>query len=185
MRHFLTSKTPPLTRILLVESGSREIFEGFLPAFYERFGEQLRVDVITCYAGVPRNFLENRGRVYRTTDYPGRAGRRRLYKELEANRYTLSGILCSAEPIMTKWKWALVLRLPVKVLIINENGDYFWLEWPNRKIVLHFILIRADMTGAGAVSTLARMAVFPFTVVYLLLYAAAQHLKRAARLALK
>lgn len=185
MRHFLTSKTPPLTRVLLVESGSRDLFEGFLPSFYEHFGEQIQVDVITCYAGKPRNFLEDRGCVYWVTDYPGSAERQRLYKELAANRYTICGILCSAEPIMTKWKWALAFRLPVKVLIVNENRDYFWLEWPNRKIVCHFILVRADMTGAGAISTVARLLVFPFTVTYLLFYAAAQHLKRAVRLALK
>ncbi|MGH9667470.1 MAG: hypothetical protein ACRD9L_23860 [Bryobacteraceae bacterium] len=185
MRHFLTSKTPPLARVLLVESGSRDLLEGFLPGFYENFGDHLQVDVVTCYAGVPRNFLQDRGRVFRVTDYPGRAGRQRLYKELAAHGHTVCGILCSAEPIMTKWKWALALKLPVKVLIINENRDYFWLEWPNRKVVCHFVLVRADMTGAGAVSTVARLAVFPFTVAYLLLYATAQHLKRAARLALK
>ncbi|HLJ18452.1 MAG TPA: hypothetical protein VKV15_28435 [Bryobacteraceae bacterium] len=185
MRNFFTSKTPPFTRVVLIESGSRELIEGFLPGFYERFGEQLRVDLVTCYGGVPRGFREDRGQVYRVSDYQGSAARQNLYKELAANGYKIGGILCSAEPIMTKWKWALALKLPVKILVINENLDYFWLDWAHRKIILHFILFRAGMTGAGAVSTLARLAAFPFTLLYLLLYAAAQHLKRAVRLALK
>ena len=29
---------------------------------------------------------------------------------------------------MTKWKWALAFRLPVKVLVVNENGDFFWFD---------------------------------------------------------
>jgi hypothetical protein len=29
---------------------------------------------------------------------------------------------------MTKWKWMLAARLPGKVFVVNENGDYFWLD---------------------------------------------------------
>ena len=38
------------------------------------------------------------------------------------------GILCSGEPIMTKWKWWLAAKVPAKIFIINENADYFWLD---------------------------------------------------------
>ncbi|MEO7145528.1 MAG: hypothetical protein ABI165_18680 [Bryobacteraceae bacterium] len=181
MRGLFTRKTPPFTRILLIESGSRERFEDLLPGLYQLYGEDLSIDLVTCYAGVPAGYLEDRGRVYRVTDYAGRPARKRLFAELAANGYTVAGLLCSAEPIMTKWKWAIALRLPAKALVINENLDYFWLDWTHRKTIRHFVLYRAGLTGASAVSTLARLAAFPFTVLYLILYASAVHLRRALR----
>ena len=30
--------------------------------------------------------------------------------------------------MLLKWKWAIALRLPAKVFLINENGDYFWFD---------------------------------------------------------
>jgi hypothetical protein len=92
------------------------------------------------------------------------------------------GILCSGEPIMTKWKWALAARLPAKVFVINENGDYFWLDWGNWRTILRFTINRAGLAGPGAARTLLRAALSPFTLSYLLLYAGAVHLRRAVRL---
>jgi hypothetical protein len=79
---------------------------------------------------------------------------------------------------MTKWKWAIVAHLPGKLFIINENGDYFWVDRGNWRTLKHFTLIRAGLSGADAVRTLAQLVVFPFTVVYLLAYAAWAHTKR-------
>ena len=45
----------------------------------------------------------------------------------------------------------------------------------------HFALFRAGLAGAGAVRILARLAMFPFTLSYLLLYAATVHLRRKLR----
>jgi hypothetical protein len=79
---------------------------------------------------------------------------------------------------MTKWKWALAFRLPVKVLILNENGDYFWLDRSNWAIIRRFTLLRAGLSGGDAVHTIGRILVFPLTLAYLLLYAAVIHLRR-------
>jgi hypothetical protein len=177
MRHFFTRRLPPFTRVLLVESGSRSIIEELLPGLYETYGDSLRADLVTCYAGVPAGFGPT-GTVYRVTDYPDGAARKRLYAELAANGYTVLGIVCSAEPIMTKWKWMLAARLPAKVFVLNENNDYFWLDWGHGKVIRHFLLFRAGLSGAGAVRTVARLVLFPFTLFYLLLYAAMIHLRR-------
>jgi hypothetical protein len=115
------------------------------------------------------------------TDYPGRTNRKRLFRELRANSYTVLGVVCSGEPIMTKWKWALALRIPAKVFILNENGDYFWLDRAHWSPIRHFVLFRAGLAGSGAVRTLARLFAFPFTLLYLLSYAAAVHLRRKVR----
>jgi len=166
--------------VLLVESGRRELLEDLLNGLYDVHPD-MRADLVTCYAGLPEHFRADRGAVYRVTGYPDGRSRKRLYAELAANRYTVTGIICSAEPIMTKWKWMLAARLPGKVFVLNENGDYFWLDRGHLANIRHFILFRAGLTGAGAIRTLARLVLFPFTLLYLILYAATIHLRRKLR----
>jgi len=177
MRYFFRQRVPTFDRVLLVESGSRHIPEYLLPILRRAWRPDLIADLVTCYSGLPAGFPPQT-RVFFIHDYPGRAGRRRLYDELRSLRYSVMGILCSGEPIMTKWKWALAFRLPVKVFVVNENVDFFWLDYSQWRTIRHFILYRAGLAGAGAVRTLARLLMFPFTVLYLLLFAAAVHLRR-------
>ncbi len=75
----------------------------------------------------------------------------------------------------------LAARLPGKVFVLNENGDYFWLDRGHLPTIRHFILFRAGLTGAGAVRTLARLVLFPFTLLYLILYAVTVHFRRKLR----
>lgn len=178
MRYFFRRRLPPFTRVVVIESGSRRVAEELLPQLYER-GRLERLDLVTCFAGAPAAFRADCGAIYRVNEYAGR--RRRLVAELAARRYTIGVILCTGEPIMTKWKWLLAARLPVKVLVVNENCDYFWLDYSNWRIMRHFVLVRAGLSGAGAVSTLGRLLAFPFTVAYLLLYTAIVHLRRKVR----
>ena len=193
MRYLFRQRIPPIDRVLLVESGPRHISEHLLPILRQAWRQDLLVDLVTCYSGVPAGFppeaptghdpqvTSHSTRVFPVHHYRGRAGRRRLYRELRALGYTVLGIICSGEPIMTKWKWALALRLPVKVFVVNENADFFWLDYTQWRTIRQFVLFRAGLAGAGAVHTLARLVLFPFTVLYLLLYAAAVHLRRKAR----
>jgi hypothetical protein len=180
MRYFLTRSVPPFSRVLLVESGSRDLFEELLSGLYGHH-PQMKADLVTCYAGVPKNFRTELGNVYRVNEYPDGRSRQRLYKQLAANRYVIVGIICSAEPIMTKWKWMLAARLSGKVFVLNENGDYFWLDRAHLGAIRHFVLFRAGLTGTGAVRALARLVLFPFTLLYLILYAATIHLRRKLR----
>ncbi|MGH9657559.1 MAG: hypothetical protein ACRD96_03385 [Bryobacteraceae bacterium] len=181
MRYFFTKRQPETSRILLIESGSRYLVEGLIGGIRESYGEATPVDLVTCYAGLPDGFRAETTRVYRVGDYRGERGR--LFSDLASGGYTIVGMVCSAEPIMTKWKWAIAARLPAKVFVLNENGDYFWLDYGHWASIRHFVLYRAGLAGAGAVHTLARLLLFPFTVLYLLLYAAVVHARRHARLA--
>ena len=181
MRYFLSRRIPEPRAILLVESGSRGLLEKVVPGLRQAWGGNTALDLVTCYARLPEGMGAEHTRVYRTNEYRGREGRRRLYGELERNEYGLMGIICSGEPIMTKWKWALALRLPAKIFIINENGDYFWLDRGHLDLIRQIALLRTGLAGAGAVRTLARVFSFPFTLGYLLLYAAAVHGRRILR----
>jgi hypothetical protein len=162
-----------------VESGSREISERLLPTLRRNHGAP--VDVVTCFPGVPEGLAPD-ATVFRTGEYRGRSGRKRLYYELRARHYALLGLLCSGEPIMTRWKWALALKVPAKIFIVNENADYFWLDYAHRSVLLHFAFLRSGLTGIGGLRTLARLIAFPFTLSWLLAYAAWVHSRRALRL---
>jgi hypothetical protein len=180
MRYFFRRAFPPFTRLLLIESGSRELFENLLPTLYKNH-PGMTCDLVTCYAGAPHNFRADQGSVYHVTDYPTGPARQSFYKQLAANSYTVLGAICSAEPIMTKWKWMLGARLPAKIFVLNENGDYFWLDYGHWLQIQYFVLFRAGLTGSGAVRTIARVVLFPFTLLYLILYALTAHTRRILR----
>ncbi len=179
MRYFFRRAVPANPRVLLVESGSRSNLERTIPLFREIYGDIAKIDVITCFAGAPQGAD---GRIYRVADYPTTQARKGLYAELDANRYGVIGVLCTAEPIMTKWKFALAARVPAKILIINENADFFWCDIGNWAMMLRFSLFRAGITGASAIPALARLLFFPLTAAYLLIYAVAVHLRRRMRM---
>lgn len=181
MRLFFSRRIPDFDRVLLIESGSRSLIENLIPGLYGTFGERMTLDLVTCYAGIPKGFRERQGRIFRVTEYTGPEGRAQLYRMLKQRGYRVLGMICSDEPIMTKWKWMLAFRIPAKVFILNENGDYFFLDYSHWRTMIHFVLFRAGLADEGAVRTLARAFLFPFTLLYLLLYAAAVHLRRKVR----
>ncbi len=182
MRYFLSRRIPEPGSILLVESGSRSLVERLVPHLRETWGDEIRIDLVTCYAKPPRGFDAGQSRIYRVMDHRGRQARGRLYRELAGNRYAQVGIVCSGEPLMTKWKWMVALKVPAKVFVINENGDYFWLDRGHLSNIREFVFLRSGLEGAGAVRILARVFSFPFTLAYLLLYATAVHTRRALRM---
>jgi len=171
----------PVHAILLVESGSRRLLERILPNLRQNWGSDIFIDLVTCYSGLPEGFHAETTRVYRVSDYRGRALRRQLYRQLRQNGYAFTGIICSGESLMMKWKWALALRVPAKVFVINENADYFWLDLRNWNKVRIVALQRSGLSGTGAVKMLAQLVAFPFTLLYLLLYATVVHARRALR----
>ena len=179
MRYFLYPHIPPCSRILLIESGSRRLIERLIPNLRSVFGQDVEMDLVTCYAGEPAGF---HGRVFNVNDYGGPAGRHALWADLAQRQYSLAGVICAAEPIMTKWKWWLAAKLPAKIFIINENADYFWLDRAHFRQVRQFAAYRLGLTGSAAVPALVRLICFPVTLAYLLLYAGMVHLRRRIRL---
>jgi hypothetical protein len=179
LRYFFRRYIPPFTRVLLVESGSRGAFDTLVPLLYQIYGEAMELDLVTCHQTTPAGF---RGRIYRVEDYPDPAGRRRLFRELASSQYAALGILCSGEPIMTKWKWALAARLPAKVFVINEFAGFLWLDWGQLRNLAAFARVRLGLSGAAATPAVVRLVFFPLTLVYLLLFAAIVHTKRRIRI---
>lgn len=181
MRYFFRpNRAPAVRRVLLIESGSRELLESLIPQLPGIFGTPVAVDLVTCFGGLPKTF-NSAGRVYRVSDYPTPASRATLYRELQANRYQVTGLICSAEPIMLKWKWMLAWRIPAHSFLLNENGDYVWLDRDHLSTLWAFASVRSGLAGAGAVRTIGRLLLFPFSLLFLLCYAAQVHLARLTR----
>jgi len=182
MRWFLRRRIPPIERVLVVESGARAVAERVLPVLRATLGQDVTVDLVTCYLGLPAGWPDQT-RVFRVADYAGRLGRKRLYAELGARGYSALGILCSGDPIMIKWKWSITARVPAKVFVINENADYLWLDRGHLGTLARLAATRTGFSGAGAVRATAQIAALPFAVAYLLLYAAWVHARRGLRMA--
>lgn len=184
MRYLLSRREPTGTGILLIESGSRSLLESVVPLLRSSWAAEYRIDLVTCYGGRPECVPPDTN-VFRVGDYQTAERRRELICELRARDYAYTGLICSAEPIMTKWKWMIALRVPAKVFIVNENGDYFWLHRENAAILREFALVRAGLYGDDAVRTIGRLLIFPFAVIFLLLYALQAHARRTTLMWLK
>jgi hypothetical protein len=172
MRYVLRRRIPEPSRVLLIEGGSRRILEMVLPRLRLQFAKGIPFDLVTCFPA-PLGGVDH---TYNVNDY--RLRRLVLASELRARGYGIAAVVCSGEPILTKWKWALAAALPAKVLIINENGDCFWLDRGHWLNIRQFVKYRAGLADAGLVRAAARVVAFPFALLYLLLYAAAVHLRR-------
>lgn len=136
------------------------------------------VDVVTCYEGPPARFDGERGSIFLTHDYRTAESRDLLARTLREKQYDIIGIVCSDEPIMTRWKWFLAWKVPAKVFIINENGDWFWLDRGSIATLKHFASVRSGMSGSGALRQPLKLLLFPFTLAYLAAFAAFIHLRR-------
>jgi hypothetical protein len=175
VRYFITRREPDAARILLIESGARSLVEGLIPHLRKVWGDDVPIDLVTCYAGTP----EGISAAYRVTEYGTPERRRELVRLLREQRYTIAGMICSGEPIMMKWKWLFALRIPAKIFVVNENGDYFWLHRDYIANIREFSLVRLGLSGAGAIRTIGRLLIFPFSVLFLLMYAFVAHARRA------
>ena len=181
MRYILSLRRPPGTRLLLIESGSRALMENAIALLRSTWAAEMPIDLLTCYAGLPAG-LDACTKVFHVAEYSTPELRRGLLRELRGRDYAYAGMICAAEPIMSKWKWWLAAKVPAKFFVVNENGDYFWLNRENAASVRHFALVRLGLSGAGSARTLGRLLIFPFALLYLLLYAGAAHLRRFLRL---
>ena len=178
---YLTAACPPFSRVLLVESGSRRVLESAIPRVRAVLGPNIGFDLVTCIPGLPSALDPSTTTVWRTQDHSTSEARARILTEMTAAPATVVAIVCSGEPIMTRWKWWLAAWLPSKVLIVNENGDFFWLDSSNLRNLRRLAAVRFGLSGAFPGKAVARAAQFPLVVAYLLLYAAVVHSRQALR----
>jgi hypothetical protein len=85
---------------------------------------------------------------------------------------------------MASWRMAALVLFRSKILIINENADFFWLDRGHWRNLSQFWLHRAGLLDESAVRTVSRILSFPFVFTYLLAYAGGVGLMRLGRMAL-
>lgn len=185
MHRLLARSQPSFGSVLLIESGPRPVTEQFLRFLYNVKGAA-HVDVLTCDSKPPDAFDFARGVVYSVHDAEARDNRGHFIRKLASGPYTVLAVMLTGSPILEKWKWVLAFRSSARLIAVNEEAKYFGLEIWNHRSMERMLLQRlnpfADCTrdslAAVVLTFLAGVFVAPFTITYLLLYAAAQHLRR-------
>src|ERR1035438_4829332 len=160
-----------MSRVLLVESGTRDLLEKAVPTVRSCLHERTPpIDIFTCFKGVPEGIGDD-GLIYRVSEYPG-PERKKLLQEFKSRGYAVMGIVCSDELILERWKWLIALSVPAKLLVINESGDCFWFDRNNWPSIREFVASRSGLTGATVLRSILQTAVLPFTFTWLLCFAA-------------
>ncbi len=191
MRWFLSRAVPEPSRVLVIESGPRALVERLIPRLREVFGPQTPIDLMTCLPSDPVSLPgavdphAGAGQVWRVTDCPDRRSRWRLLREIRSRRHPITAVICADSALMASWRTAALWMFSSKFLIVNENADFFWLDRGHWRNLLQLWMHRSGVFEESAVRAAARLAAFPFTVVFLLGYAAYVHLTRGVRLALR
>jgi hypothetical protein len=162
---------------LFIESGSRPIAEKWL-GWMRGESPYAVVDLLTCFDGAPQNYDGSRGAIFLTHDYPTREKRRALVEEFRRNKYDLIAIVCSNEPVMTKWKWYVGGMVPAKIMVVNENADWFWLDRGRWATIRQFVSVRLGLSGSGAASMLLQAVALPFSLAYVAALTLYFHLRR-------
>lgn len=180
MRFLLSRRTPPLDRILLIESGQRHVSERFLQHLYQD-RQARQVDLLSCYTDAPLGFDSTRGRVFFTHQATTNSARNDFLRDLARRQYSAVCLLCTGDPIMTKWKWMAAARVPSKVLIVNENIDYYWLDIHHWRSAKAMVRHRMGLHGTGPLHMVGQAVAFPITLAILLAFAAGVHAKRLLR----
>ncbi len=186
MRWVLSRHIPPITKLLLVESGPRPIAEKIIIRFRELYGDELPIDLLTCLPSDPPGLMANgaQGEVFRVINCHDHRTRWRLLRRIRAKHHPVTAIICAGSPILGPWKMAALALFPSKFVIINENADFFWLDRGHRGDVKRFLLHRTGMLEGSAPRKVAAILVLPFAFAYLLAYALVVHVVRLARMGL-
>jgi len=179
MRRFLARAQPSFERLLLIESGPREAGEKILRYLYDVRNVE-HVDLLTCYSNPPEAFDHARGTVYSVHDREVVENRRRFVGKLAETPYSLVAILCTGSPILERWKWAVAMRTSARLIVLNEEANYFTVDIWNLSSVRLMLGKRASDRGL-ALASLMTWIFAPVTVAYLAAYTGMVHLRRWLR----
>ena len=185
MKYFFRQKIPVVHNVLFIESGSREVahqaWEGV-----QRIFPGARYHLLTCLPDPPSVRFDT---VFRASKYPSWWSKLCLLFSIRRKGWQVMVILCTGERILWRWKIVALALVPAKVLVVNENADFFWLHWGNWRTLRQLLAVRwgvnlLEMNLGGLCSTAFRALVFPFTLLFLLFIAASLYTHRWWRLAI-
>ena len=183
MRYFFGS-FPGADDVLLIESGSPAVSRRVLERVREHF-PVARYHLLTCWPETtPEHHSAGYQSIFRAPEYPAGLDKIRLLFSLARRRWRVLVILCTGEQVLWRWKLLALAIFPSKVLIANENADFFWLDWAHRSNLRQFLGVRWGVNLDQIAATALRALVFPFTLLFLLLTALYLYTRRWRRLLL-
>ncbi len=144
------------------------------------FGAGIPIDVLGCRRA-PLLGVESYADVSESRTFSARLA---ILRRIRRGGYSVAGVLSSGDSTMALWKWAAIVVVPAKFLVLNENVDFFWIDrahWTNAAALLQQ---RSGLGGESTVRAMAWFAALPFAALFLLSYAAWVHLARIFRLLL-
>src|SRR3990172_1686617 len=113
MKYFLRGKIPAARDVLVIESGSPEGTRRALGGIRRIFPDA-RYHLLTCWPDPPPDLFAD---VFRAADYPSGWEKVRLLVSFARRRWRVLAILCTGEPILSRWKILALALLPAKVLV--------------------------------------------------------------------
>jgi hypothetical protein len=129
----------------------------------------------------PRTFDPQQGQIFDTHRVQNVHARKTFLAELRSTRYSAICILCTGASVMTKWKWMTAAMVPAKVLLVNENGDTFWLDRGHLGYIKGMVSERLRLNQISPLRVLQELFLFPFTLMILFAFAAKTHVRRILR----
>jgi hypothetical protein len=179
VRFFFNTRVPEAASILMVESGSRHVLERAMSGLSKIFPES-QFDLCTCFPGLPPAPVHH---VWRVTEAHSLSAKLGMAMRIRRSRPPIAAVLATGEPVMFNWKILLLLLLPSKIIVVNENGDFFWLDRSNLSILRQFLGARWGVNGEEMVRAFCRLLAFPFVLLFLLVSGLITYVKRWVRLA--
>jgi uncharacterized protein (TIGR02284 family) len=176
MTGLFTKRRPPLRRVLLIESGSRQVAEQFLQRLYQS-ESCVQADVLTCFPTPPKTFQSRHGQVFDVTDPAIVHDRQRFLRKTASTPYDVIAILQTGSRILRNWKWTLAILTRAKILLVKENADSAFLDYGYLQH-LKVDLPRFRREQVTQLRLAGEVLLMPFTISYLLLYAGRVHLRR-------
>ena len=180
MRWFLRKKVPPIERMLLVESGPRSDLDAMIPELRASICGQAPLDLFTCLPDAPDE-LGPAGRRWRSFDAATAAERWQMLLEMRRQRHTAATILCSDSRLLARWKVALILLLPAKILVADKDQGLYWLDIAHWRQAARMAVSRSGVRNPEFLRTVANIAFLPIGLCILLAFAAKAHLGKFMR----
>ena len=127
MKWFLRKDTPPIQRLLLVESGPRKAAQRLVPYLRSNICGDVPIDLFTYLPDDPPG-LGTGSRTWRTYDARSYSERWKMLLGLRKEGHAAAAVLCADSPLLAVWKLVLIGSLPAKILLVDETEGSFWLD---------------------------------------------------------
>jgi hypothetical protein len=170
---------PPFGRVLLVESGSRQVADRFLQHLYQ-YENCVQVDVLTCFPTPPEAFQSHLGQIFLVTDPAIAEHRQQFLRAIASTPYDVVAVLRTGSGILRKWKWMIALLTRAKILVVKEGADSIFLDYGSLpRVQINIPRLRREQVTRLRLA--GEVLLMPFTILFLLLYAGQIHLGRWLR----